>query len=176
MIERNSLKYVPGMPWKLDDEGNRVPDIERIDANPFPSPYTHSQRGGRPVLACPPDSSMTQQEFKEECDINQIMRRFKLTGALPTTAAMPMYGDFSEVTDYMDALNQITFAQQQFAELPALLRERFNHNPGQLLAFLSDSKNRDEAIRLGLLPTPPANSNAKTPPDSAEPVKAKTND
>lgn len=70
----SQIKYVPGMPWRLVD-GVRLPDLEAIRACPFPTPYTASQFGARPTLNCDPDSSETQQEFKDECDINIIMRR-----------------------------------------------------------------------------------------------------
>ena len=43
-------------------------------------------------LECPPESSMTKQEFKEECDINNIAKNFGLTGHMPLNWRQPMYG------------------------------------------------------------------------------------
>lgn len=162
MSDENRIRYVPGMPWRLVD-GVRLPDLDAIRACPFPTPYTASQLGARPVLACPPDSSETSQEFKDECDINIIMKRYAKTGRLPTLGGPGVYGDFSEVGDYLEAYNFVAHAQEVFSDLPANLRERFRHDPGQLLAFVNDANNRDEAIKLGLIaPTtapasPPAN-------------------
>lgn len=161
------LKYVPGMPWKLED-GVRVPDMDAIRSCPFPTPYTVSQLGARPKLRCTPESSRTQQEFADECDINVIMRRYGRTGQLPNLNLQGVYGDFAEIPDYMEALNTVLKAQADFAELPATVRERFQHNPGAMLQFLSDPKNREEAIKIGLIDNP------VNPPDSP-PGQNKTN-
>lgn len=160
-----AIRYVPGMPWKLVD-GVRVPDLDAIRACPFPTPYTHSQFGARPTLSCPPDTSETSQEFVEECDINVIMRRYQRTGQLPNLNLGASYGDVSDVPDYMEALNVVIQAQHDFAELPSRLRERFNNDPGQLLAFLADTANRDEAIKLGLVNAPPAPTSASASPQA----------
>lgn len=166
-----TIRYVPGMPWKLID-GVRVPDLDAIRACPFPTPYTHSQFGARPTLACDPDSSETSQEFLAECDINTIMRRYARTGQLPNVNMNPAYADVSDLPDYLDALNIVIEAQHNFAELPAKLRERFNHDPGQLLAFLADKANLDEAVQLGLVNAPPA----PAPTSASAPPQAQTND
>lgn len=46
------------------------------------------------------DGTRTQQQFKDECDINEIMRRFGKTGQVPSNVRAPMYGDFTEVGDF----------------------------------------------------------------------------
>lgn len=160
-----AIRYVPGMPWKLVD-GVRVPDIDAIRACPFPTPYTVGQFGARPTVACPPDSSETSQEYLEECDINVLMARYQRGIPLPILNTPASYGDVSDVPDYMEALNIVIQAQHDFADLPAKLRERFNHDPGQLLAFLADTANRDEAIKLGLVNAPPAPTSASAPPEA----------
>src|SRR5262249_43129650 len=63
-----------------------------------------SWRGG---LECDPLEDRTQQQFKEECDINTIVRNFGVTGEMPQTTAAPMQGDFTEVTDYQSAMQLI---------------------------------------------------------------------
>lgn len=105
-------------------------------------------------LACSQDDDMTQQQFAEDADINTIVRRFGLTGELPTNFRPPMYGDFSDVTDFQTAMNAVALAQQQFMQMPPQLRERFANDPQKLMAFLDDDANRDEALKLGLLRTP----------------------
>jgi phage internal scaffolding protein len=47
-------------------------------------------------------------------------------------------------------------AQYQFDQLPALIRDRFHNDPQEMLAFLNDPNNYDEAIKLGLVNPPPA--------------------
>lgn len=97
--------------------------------------------------------SGTQQHFKEECNINSIMAKFAKTGQLTPIQKIPQYGDFSNIGSYDEALNQIEAAQNLFGSLPAYVRDRFNNNPGELIAFMNDESNRDEAIKLGFIPT-----------------------
>jgi phage internal scaffolding protein len=68
---------------------------------------------------------------------------------------MPLTGDFVDVPDFQTALNLVISAQDEFMKVPADVRARFNNDPGELMAFLEDDKNRDEAIKLGLVNAPP---------------------
>lgn len=95
--------------------------------------------------------SMTKQEFKEECDINTIVRRFGLTGELPTGVQAPTYGDFEFVGDYKSAVEMVMASEDAFMKFPAEVRARFENDPQQLLEFCADSNNRAEAERLGLV-------------------------
>lgn len=100
-------------------------------------------------------TSMTQQSFAAESDINEIVRRFGLTGVLPETFRAPREGDFTDVMDYHSALNAVLAADEEFMSMPAELRARFENDPQQLLDFVSKEANREEAIKLGLIPRPP---------------------
>lgn len=102
------------------------------------------------------DVGKTMQSFKEECDINTLVQRFGLTGEMPEDFRPPQEGDFTGVTDFQSALNSVIAAKAEFLRMPAALRERFANDPQRLLMFLSDSSNRDEAVKLGLIPAPPA--------------------
>lgn len=97
------------------------------------------------------DASLAQQQFKEECDINNIMHKFGLTGLLPQNPLEPNYGDFSGVNDYHSALNAIISAEAQFDALPAELRARFDNDPSNLIDFMDNPENRGEAEKLGLV-------------------------
>jgi phage internal scaffolding protein len=100
------------------------------------------------------DSTLTQQHFKDECDINNILRQFNVTGLLPENPLSPRYGDFTGISDYHTALNQVIAAEDEFMRLPADLRARFANDPAQLIEFLENSDNKDEAIKLGLVSQP----------------------
>lgn len=102
-------------------------------------------------LFCPEEESKTQQQFKDECDINTIVKRFGITGELPSDLAVPQSGDFTGITDFQSAMNVVRMAEEAFAELPADLRARFNHDPGRFVEFFNDPGNKDEARKLGLL-------------------------
>jgi phage internal scaffolding protein len=97
------------------------------------------------------DATLAQQHFKDECDINNILRQFNVTGLLPEAPLSPRYGDFSGITDYHTAMNAVIAAEDGFMALPADLRARFQNDPAQLIDFLSDENNRSEAEKLGLL-------------------------
>ncbi len=109
----------------------------------------------RPTIDC--GESMTKQSFRDECDINFIMTKWKRTGVIPAESVgrmRPNYGDFSNPNDYMEAANRVIDANEAFATLPSFLRDRFANEPANLIAFLADSGNQEEAIRLGLAQAP----------------------
>jgi phage internal scaffolding protein len=108
-------------------------------------------------LACE-EPSLTQQHFKDETDINNILRQFNITGLLPEQTLSPCYGDFTGIGDYHGALNAVIAAEDGFMALPANLRARFGNDPAQLIDFLNDENNRSEAEKLGLLEVPKAES------------------
>lgn len=94
---------------------------------------------------------MADQSFANECDQNLIMRRhlagqnvdhlFKRQG---------VYRDLTLIPDLQEAMAQVTHAQQAFMELSADLRKRFANDPVQLVEFLNDPANDNEAVKLGL--------------------------
>lgn len=101
-------------------------------------------------LACE-EPSLAQQHFKEECDINHILKQFNITGQLPQNPLSPRYGDFTGISDYHTALNRVIAIDDEFMQLPANIRARFENDPEQLIAFLDDENNRKEAEDLGLV-------------------------
>lgn len=121
------------------------------------TPLSIYHRFNRPKpkgLTMDPKEGMTQQDFKEECDVNNIVKRYADTGlwsqSLRPPTSTPMFGDFTTVPEFFEAQNIIAKASEHFASLPSEVRFRFNNDPAQLLAFVSDPKNTDEAIALGI--------------------------
>ena len=70
------------------------------------------------------EPSRTQQHFAEEVDINTIVRRFGLTGELPTNVPQVLQGDFTNVHDFQSAMNLVVAAREAFMEQPAEVRAR----------------------------------------------------
>lgn len=101
-------------------------------------------------LACV-DESRAKQSFAEECDINTIVRRFGLSGELPTGVRMPTYADFTGIFDFHSAMNAIAQAGEAFDSMPAHVRARFDNDPAKFVDFCSQEENRAEAIKLGLV-------------------------
>lgn len=125
-----------------------------------------------------PQTGRTKQSFKDECDINKILKRFQDKGQLPQNMKSgQIYGDFSEIADYQTSLNKVISAKNTFDSLPAKVRERFSNDPWKFLSFASDANNLQEMVSLGLankLPEPQDTSKkaveaAKT--DSGKEVK-----
>jgi phage internal scaffolding protein len=93
----------------------------------------------------------TQQHFKNAVNINQIMERYRKTGVLPSVRSQALYGDFTTIGSYHEAMNRVYEAQEAFESLPAKVRTKFKNNPQALIDFVSDEKNLAEAIQLGLV-------------------------
>lgn len=123
-----------------------------------------------------PGEGRTKQSFRDECDINILMARLGTTGQVNhQNSAQPWFGDFSNVLEYRDAVHLARDAEEAFAALSAKVRNRFDNEPGNLLAFMEDPANQKEAIQLGLfeakpVPTPPK-AEEKPPPDPDPPAK-----
>jgi phage internal scaffolding protein len=115
-----------------------------------PYNYDKDAASNESGLACE-EPSLAQQHFKDECDINNILRQFNITGLLPQSPLSPRYGDFSGISDYHTALNRVIAAQDEFDALPAQIRSRFDNDPQKLIEFLGNEENRPEAETLGLV-------------------------
>jgi phage internal scaffolding protein len=100
------------------------------------------------------EPSRTKQSFRDECDINLVMKRANGVDLSKATTP-PQFGDFASAPDFMEAQNVIVRAREHFESLPSAVRERFGNDPAKLLAFIGDKNNKDEVIRLGLATAPP---------------------
>lgn len=111
--------------------------------------------------------SRTKQSFAAEANINNIVERWRRTGEQPVYSTnIPQYGDFSSVQDYMSALNTVRAAQEMFEALPARVRDAVKNSPEELLRFVANPENREQAEELGLFDVPPP-----TPEPVVEPPK-----
>lgn len=120
----------------------------------YTDPANDARLGRLVAVSFDPEGDRAVQAYKDECDINQIVRRFGVTGELPVTRLEPLYGDFSAVPDYQTALNMVREAGAAFDSLPSAVRRRFGNDPAELMQFLQDPSNREEAERLGLVVKP----------------------
>ena len=116
-----------------------------------------------------PDLSRVASEFKDESDVNVILRKYSNTGVWSSVArSRPRYGDFSTApTDFLQAMTLVNDARDAFMDLPSSLRKRFGNDPAEFVAFCSDEANRDEAIRLGLISAPEPLVEAKNAPGAS---------
>jgi len=117
---------------------------------------TKLANGNLKVQTINKESSRTQQQFKAQVDINNIMKKYAKTGDMSIfiKQGKGTYGDFSNVPDYQTALDKVLQIQDSFSNLPPLVRQKFANDPAQLLEFINDNRNYDEAVKLGLLEKP----------------------
>lgn len=124
--------------------------------------------GSKRVATVNEEPTRTQQQWKDMVNVNNIMAKYKRTGSISHLRNVQngVYADLTTIPDYMSALMTVHQAREAFESLPALVREKFKHDPAQLIDYLKDPKNKDEAIELGLVkkpvvtPTPPSTPGA----------------
>ena len=94
--------------------------------------------------------SMTDPQYKDECDVNKILAKY---GCIPDhmKRATPLsYGDVSECGDFGEMLEKVRHGQEKFMELPSDVRARFGNDPVAFFDFVSDERNLEEMVKLGL--------------------------
>lgn len=114
-----------------------------------------SMKGSGVVGVDASSDGRTKQSFKDASDINGIVGRYRKTGLLPRLQRVqPVFADVSNVTDFHSVLNRVRRAQEAFESIPAVVRSKFGNRVENLVAYLQDPKNLDEAIESGLLAKP----------------------
>lgn len=107
---------------------------------------------------------LTRQEFRDECDVNVLMRKYEQSGFLPQSGGTPQFGDFADLPDFMTAQNTIRVANEAFAMLPARVRAEFDNDPAAFVEFASNPENIEDMRRWGLAPPAAAERAASAPP------------
>lgn len=107
------------------------------------------------------DESRTQQHMSDDCNINTIMRRWrKNEQPRHVNPQQPSYGDFSNVGDYMSALNQVEQAETDFMALDSEVRKACQNNPAEFIRLCQDPSQldflRDKGLAEPQVPSPPA--------------------
>lgn len=119
----------------------------------FHTIYSHAH----PVSPHGDEVSLTDQQYLKDCDINTIMEKYRITGALPCTVHPEgVSGDFSDLGDFQICLDKINRGKAEFMSLPSALRNRFGNDPAAYVDFVLDPANQDECIKLGLREKPVA--------------------
>jgi len=97
------------------------------------------------------EPSLTQQSFTSDCDVNVLAQRFGI--ADDPVPVVPIAGeqDFTGVPDFHEIMDRVHRAKAHFMELPVELRSRFRNSIGEMYSFVNDPRNKEEAVRLGLL-------------------------
>lgn len=94
--------------------------------------------------------TMTKQSFRDECDINVLVKRFAKTGVISQRTAIPLRGDFTDALDFRGMQDALNAARESFMSLSSDVRERFGHNPEKFVRWTLDKENLPELRKLGL--------------------------
>jgi phage internal scaffolding protein len=81
----------------------------------------------------------------------EIMERHQRTNTIPVHNLNPQYGVYDSGLQLQEALQITQDALDEFDGLPKEVRKRFNQDPSEIIDFLANENNRDEAIKLGLI-------------------------
>lgn len=128
-----------------------------------------SRPEAKPVLTEVGTELVTKQSFRDECDINTIMKRFANTGEIHhLNQGNAQFLDLPDAEDYQSSLERVRSAEQAFASLPSAVRERYENSPANLLEALGQEGERQFLIDQGIFEAPPAKAGA--PPAEADGV------
>lgn len=92
--------------------------------------------------------SMTDPQFKEECTIEGIVRRY---GILPPPQVPAFDADVSDIGDFEECMRRVQSGLDHFASLPSDIRDRFGNDPKAFFAWINNPDNIEEACRVGLM-------------------------
>lgn len=114
---------------------------------------------------------LTQQHFRDECDLNVILKRYRASD-LPQPMHPGVYADLTELpTSLADAFDRVAVAQEWFDSLPSDVRLSFDNDPRSALRLLMS--NPEAARAAGLLgPDDPVKTNHSQAVETAEPEPA----
>ena len=82
--------------------------------------------------------SKTQVPTGLNVDINILMRRMSDSGERPIGDRELTFGDFTNVNSLQDAISIVEANNEQFAQLPALVRDAAANNPVRLVEMYDD--------------------------------------
>ena len=97
--------------------------------------------------------SRTNQSGKDRSDINQIVKKGILSTGI-SSQRRPQFGDFSNSQDFLSQQNKVAQFRADFEALPSHIRDKFSNQPESYLEFMQNPENKEEAVKLGLLPKP----------------------
>lgn len=93
-------------------------------------------------------TSMTDPQFKDECTIDGIVRRY---GVLPPPTLPAFDADVSDIGDFEECMRRVQDGLDHFSSLPSDIRSRFGNDPKAFFAWINDPSNVEEACKVGLM-------------------------
>jgi len=103
----------------------------------------HLERTGKEI-----NKYLEIQAYKDECDINVIMARYRNGETDVLSRVQGVYGDFSNIpTNYAEIMNEKLRAEELFMGLAPSVREKYNNSVEQ---FMSEIGTKAGLEKLGV--------------------------
>lgn len=102
--------------------------------------------------SCTLEEGKTRQEDAAAADINVILRR-AMQGAVPLPQPLEelVYADVSQITDFKEAKDRVTRAEQAFMQLDAAVRSFYENDPALFLDGFSSPEGLKKLEELGVV-------------------------
>lgn len=115
--------------------------------------------------------SLTQQHFKDDVDINNIVRKYAQDGLMPLAKKQQQFGYATSQT-FTEAMFTVATAEEEFMQLPSEVRSHFNNDVAAYLDAASDETQRPLFEELGMLEPLPDQERETVPtePPAATPA------
>lgn len=94
--------------------------------------------------------SLTEQSYKDECDIDFIISNFVKTGIDPREGRKMSYVDCTQVKDFQAAQQLVADTKSMFYSLPAEVRDEFQ-TVGGYLEYVSNPENLKDCYERDLI-------------------------
>lgn len=102
--------------------------------------------------------SKTQQQFKAECDVNNIIKRYHKDPQLWSELinkvqdpSSPEFQDFTNIGDFQSAMEKVSQIGEFFQSIPSEVRRKYNQDPAALFKAMQNPDNWIELANSGVL-------------------------
>lgn len=118
-------------------------------ATKFKTPFNHNtdDESLASALTCK-DASLTQQQFKDETDINVILERFTRGQDLPPVPLPEHFMDVSGKKSYFEMRSMVANAEATFYMLEADIRGQYLNNPERWADAVMTAINKGDRAKL----------------------------
>lgn len=102
-----------------------------------------------------PTRTIRDADVVKECDIHYLYRNMlkfgtAYPGRLTKPARTPQFVQSVAPRDLASAMDVVNRAREQFEQLPVEVRDRFNYNPYRFMEYVTNDKNKEELVKMGL--------------------------
>ena len=104
----------------------------------------------KPPFHCA-DDGRTKQDQKNQTDINLLVAKYQKRGEDIPQSTRNTFADVSTIQDLQGNLNLLAEAEEAWYTLPSKTRNKFNNNRVDLIDFINNPNNYNEAVELGLI-------------------------